>query len=293
MTDLVQVIWECHDLKGMDRVVMMGWAERLEDDNDTVYASKQTVADYLGVSLDTIKRRTHALVKAGWLVDTGERKQWEPDCWTPVYRINLEKFEAWDFGGANCTGGAKKAGVQIAPQGSGSGSALRSAAGAAAVSPSTSHTTGLRPEVVKSAPPTASQNRENQNPRTNGRTNPNSRSCPKCGGAWSRDKNHICVASRMDKPLVPKPDPDFDDDFMDMPPNLNRDCMREKMHFEDGDYDGTPLFTKERKPEGEAMASIPCKGKDKGYCEGRMVPELWNNSDGWCVECMEHGHGSG
>jgi hypothetical protein len=172
--------------------------------------SKATVGEYIGVDERTVLRRTQALVKAGWLMDTGERKQWDAGNWTPVYRINVEKFVTdcqIDRGvGDNLSG---RGGCQNVIQGSGSRSS--------SVSPSSSQAgaearaTGLRPEVGKSAPPQPTAETENQKPRTNGKSNPNPRSCPKCGEAWSRDENHICTtsSSRMDT--------EFDD--MGMPPS--------------------------------------------------------------------------
>jgi hypothetical protein len=196
MTDLVQIIWECRQLMGMDRLVMMGWAEQLEEDNDTVYASKTTVGEYIGVDERTVLRRTQALVKAGWLIETGERKQWDAGNWTPVYRINLEKFVTdcqIDRGvGDNLSG---RGGCQNVIQGSGSRSS--------SVSPSSSQAgaearaTGLRPVRGSALPPPPFET-ENLKPRTNPKTKTTT-SCPKCGLPWTRDKNHIC------------PDPDFMD----------------------------------------------------------------------------------
>ena len=160
MTVLAQVVWDCPAIRGMDKLVLMGWAEQVEDGMDVAYCSKTTVADFLGVSLDSIKRRTHALVAGGWMVDTGGRKQWEPDCWTPVYRINLEKLVELDFGGANCTGGAEKAGVQIAPQGSGSRS------WSSPFPPSSATSTAADLRSVGGSAPNSKAVRQTENPKT-------------------------------------------------------------------------------------------------------------------------------
>jgi biotin operon repressor len=88
MTTLCQLIMECRAIKGIDRLVLYGWAAQLEEGNDTLFCSKETVAESIGVSDDTVLRRTQALVKAGWLIETGEQKQWE-FARTPVRIINV------------------------------------------------------------------------------------------------------------------------------------------------------------------------------------------------------------
>jgi hypothetical protein len=88
MTKLCEMIMECRAIKGMDRLVLYGWASQLEEGNDTLYCSKETVAEAIGVSDDTVLRRTQALVDAGWLIDTGEQKQWKFG-WTPVRIVNV------------------------------------------------------------------------------------------------------------------------------------------------------------------------------------------------------------
>ena len=87
MTALADLILGCTAL-GADRFVLLGWACQ-SDDNGWAYASKTTVARWTGLSEPTVKRCTRRLVAAGWLVPTGERKQWGPNHWTPVYKINL------------------------------------------------------------------------------------------------------------------------------------------------------------------------------------------------------------
>jgi hypothetical protein len=41
MTKLCEMIMECTALKGMDRLVLYGWASQLEEGNDTPYCSKE------------------------------------------------------------------------------------------------------------------------------------------------------------------------------------------------------------------------------------------------------------
>src|ERR1017187_7444784 len=90
MTALGDLILHNTSIRGMDRLVLWGWAAQLPEDGDTLTASKETVAEFLFVSLNTVKRRTKSLLKAGWMVDTGERKTWS-DGWIPVYRIDVQK----------------------------------------------------------------------------------------------------------------------------------------------------------------------------------------------------------
>jgi hypothetical protein len=242
MTDSAQVVWDCKAIKGMDKLVLMGWAEQAEDGMDAAYCSKTTVADFLGVSLDTIKRRTHALVTAGWLVDTGERKQWEPDCWTPVYRINLEKLIELNFGSAICTGSAEKAGVQIAPQGSGSISGSLSLPSAPPVSGASDSAADLRSAAATSKSDDQEPNLKTENLQTEDRK-PKVKTCPKCGVPWSRDKGHLC----MDKPFGQEPEDGFDDRYRPKP--IDPNWGGEQMTFEDDGYDGRPIWTDAWKQE--------------------------------------------
>jgi hypothetical protein len=88
MTSLCEMIMECQAIKGMDRLVLYGWAAQIEEGNDTLFCSKEAVAESIGVSDDTVLRRTQALVKAGWIIETGKQKQWKFG-WTPVRIINV------------------------------------------------------------------------------------------------------------------------------------------------------------------------------------------------------------
>jgi hypothetical protein len=89
MTTLCEMIMECRAIEGMDRLILYGWAAQLEEGNDTVFASKETVAETIGVSANTVRRRTQALIAAGWLLDTGEEKQWQL-ARTPVRIVNVQ-----------------------------------------------------------------------------------------------------------------------------------------------------------------------------------------------------------
>jgi hypothetical protein len=109
MTRLCEIIMECPTIKGVDKLVLYGWAAQLVEGNDTACASKTTVGDFIGVSDDTVLRHTKALVASGLMIATGNRAQWEFG-WTPVYTINvpriLELCEAQPRkmrGVANCT----------------------------------------------------------------------------------------------------------------------------------------------------------------------------------------------
>jgi hypothetical protein len=185
MMDLEHIILHCISIEGMDRLILLGWAAQLEEDNATVYASKETVAIFLGMNISTIKRRTQNLLKDGWLVSTGERKQWSPDKWTPVYSINLEKLAKR---GGKLTGGANRAPVQIDPQGYRSRSNSRSTSHSHSVDGGGG--AGLRP-VTASAPPP--QERKTLDPKPKSKTNPNPKTCRRCGEELFRDKNHVCM----------------------------------------------------------------------------------------------------
>jgi hypothetical protein len=88
MTKLCELIMECPAVRGMDKLVLYGWAAQLVEGNETVCASKETVAGSIGVSTDTVLRKTKSLIKDGWLIETGEQKQWE-FARTPVRIINI------------------------------------------------------------------------------------------------------------------------------------------------------------------------------------------------------------
>jgi len=199
MTALSAMIMECRAIEGDDRLILFGWSAQLEEDNTLLYCSKETVADFLVLSVRTIQRRTKRLVKLGLMADTGEQKLWNTG-WTPVYTINVPMIvELCKAQEVDSKVGDKMSPRQIVVQGSNGSMVL--GLGVLSIS-SEATSTELRSEVVKSVPPQSKAETENQKPKTNGKTNPKTKSCHKCGQAWSRDKNHTC------------PDPE---DFMDMP----------------------------------------------------------------------------
>ena len=206
MTRLCELIIECRAIGIDDRVILYGWAAQLEDGNDTVYASKETVAEFLGLCVRTMQRRTKALVKLGLMIDTGERKQWRFG-WTPVYTINVPMIMGF------CQGD-NLSGRQFVAQGS-TRSLVLGVNLLYSSFPATGGDTGLQPVGVKSAPPTDGLEPKTEKPITN----PKSKTCPKCNLPWTRDKNHKCCPDADNEPLgdsygedapIPKSlDPDF------------------------------------------------------------------------------------
>jgi hypothetical protein len=219
MTRLCEVIMECRAIKGMDRLVLYGWASQLDEGTDTLYCSKETVAEAIGVSDDTVLRRTQALVKAGWLIDTGEQKQWEFG-WTPVRIVNVPVIVG--LVDAQCRKLRRVADCtppQNAAQGYRSDGSMVLGVGVdvfSSSSPASAAATGVPPvprEAKTVNPPENLEPQtfkpENLEPkpspvptvRANGERR--SRSCPKCGEPWSRDKSHFCVANSptADSPL--------------------------------------------------------------------------------------------
>jgi hypothetical protein len=170
MTALEDLVLNCTAIRGMDRYVLWGWVKQMPEGSDTVYASKPTVADFLGVSDDTVFRRTHNLVEATIMINAGEVKVWEPGIETPVYRIDVQKLIELTDATANCGG------VQNAVQGSGSPSCLDSS------SASGSLTTELRSVGWAGEETSRPSNHKTRNPKT----------CKRCGVALYRSKNHIC-----------------------------------------------------------------------------------------------------
>jgi hypothetical protein len=236
MTKLCEMIMECRAIKGMDRLVLYGWASQLEEGNDTLYCSKETVAEAIGVSDDTVLRRTQALVDGGWLIDTGEQKQWKFG-WTPVRIVNVPVIVG--LVEAQCRKLRRVADCtppQNAAQGSGcsglSGFRSSGLSGSPSFFPSggtaTPTTTGV-PPVVVTAPVKTEEEPENLTPRTckpeNLEPTPTPvstvianggnavRACPRCKEPWSRDRNHICkvmdkrspLDDRMDDPMYISP----------------------------------------------------------------------------------------
>src|SRR5580704_9581882 len=212
MSRLCEMIMECRAIEGMERLVLYGWAAQLEEGNDTVNASKETVAETIGVSANTVRRRTQALIAAGWLIDTGEEKQWQV-ARTPVRIVNVQMIaEALaphqnDAAKNSTFTGLIEEPHQIAPhqnevQGSyGSSYGLSSSLD---LSSSSSVATGV-PPVEETA---ALKSKESKKPRTLKPENleptpvptPKVKACPKCGLPWSRGKNHVCTDANQTTP---------------------------------------------------------------------------------------------
>jgi hypothetical protein len=88
MTGLCEMIMECRAIGIDDRVILYGWAAQLEEGNDILFCSKETVAVFLGVGISTVQRRTKNLIAQGWLIDTGDKKQFDTGL-LPVYIMNV------------------------------------------------------------------------------------------------------------------------------------------------------------------------------------------------------------
>jgi hypothetical protein len=231
MTELGAMLMDCRAIEGEDRLILYGWAAQLEEGNDTLYCSKETVADFLGLTVRTIQRRTKALVKLGLMIDTGECKQWRFG-WTPVYTINVPMIvELSEAQPDNLSPPDKMSPRQIVTQGSNGLSGVRftasSPADAEATSTTTTHGggTGFQPVGVSAPPQSKEVNLRPENLRTNPNTKTNNKTCKKCSGVLVRDKNHACLA----KPIAQSTSSDFDDDITDMPPRPNPDCMGERI----------------------------------------------------------------
>ena len=256
MTKLCEMIMECLAIKGMDRLVLYGWAAQLEEANDTVYASKETVADFIGVSTDTVLRRTQALVKSGWLIETGEQKQWE-FARTPVRIINvpvivglveaqrLREEKALPHFAVLPQTPPQKAPPHFAAQGS-SGSRF---IGLDVLSSSSAFSaTGVPPVAVSTSKEV--EQTENREPRTvepKPKPTPHGqrKSCPECGEPFQRDVNHFLTCRYA------KGRSELDEYLGDMLPRPSQDSMGEKIEFEEwDDEDGMPLFPLGQKPNG-------------------------------------------
>jgi hypothetical protein len=255
MTALAQLVWDCRAIQGMDKLVLMGWAEQVPDGSDLAYASKETVAERVGVSDDTVLRRTKELVLGGWLIATGGRKRWT-NGWTPVYQVNLELLMGKP---RNLRGAADCGRPQIAAQGSRftglSGSLGLSSSSSPSFSVSSGSGTGVPPALLLFPPGKREkevkreEKTENREPRTvepkpsptpsHGRRH---RTCPDCGETLQRDVNHL---------LVCKGKSSLDDDLGDMPPRPSLDSMGEQMEFEEWQLNADPLFPGSRGPQAE------------------------------------------
>lgn len=208
MTKLCEMIMECRAIDIDDRVVLYGWAAQLEEGNDMVYASKETVAEFLTpTSLSTLQRRTKRLVKLGLMVDTGERKQWRFG-WTPVYRVNVPMIvELCEAQPVKLKGGVKMTACQIDLQGS-TGSMVLGVGVDVLCSDAFSPSTGV--------PPVAGESRSKEvgrpedlkpvEPKPKPSPIPHAQRkvklCPKCQEPWSRDRNHVCSMPHSSMPRI-------------------------------------------------------------------------------------------
>jgi hypothetical protein len=194
MTTLAQLVWDCTAIGGMDKLVLMGWVEQVPDGDDLAYASKETVAECVGVSGDTVFRHTKALVREGWLIATGGRKQWK-NGWTAVYQVNLELLMAqyrnllpvaechppqdavqgYRFGSFSFFSSPTRTGTGTLSSFSHTGVPPVAEIGG---SKDVEQTDNLEPKTVEPKPI----------PHTHGR-----KSCPDCGEPLQRDVNHLLV----------------------------------------------------------------------------------------------------
>ena len=244
MTTLCELIMECRAIGIDDRVVLYGWAAQLEEGRDTVYASKETVAEFLTpTSLSTLQRRTKRLVKLGLMVETGERKQWRFG-WTPVYSINVPMIvELCEAQPVKLTGGVKMTACQNDLQGSRFRfTSFFSSSSAAEYESKSSDQQPTR----KSKEGGQTENREPRTVEPKPAPHGQRKSCPDCGEPLQRDVNHFleCKTAKGRSEL---------DEFLgDMPPRPSKDSMGELMDFDDDDdYDDTPLFPFGQTPNGE------------------------------------------
>jgi hypothetical protein len=271
MTKLCEMIMECRAIDIDDRVVLYGWAAQLEEGNDTAYASKETVAEFLTpISLSTLQRRTKRLVKLGLMVKTGGRKQWRFG-WTPVYTINIPMIvELWEAQPVKMTGGVKMTACQIDRQGSVGSMVL----GLDVLSSSSAcNATGVPPVVAYSKSKEGRQT-ETVEPKPKPTPNPHahghSRSCSKCGETLERDVNHFLTCE------VTKGKSTLDEFLGDVPPRPNPDSIGEMMDFDDGGYDGKPLFPSVNSPQAEAarqrVEAERQRSAQSTVAEGRTTP---------------------
>lgn len=236
MTKLCEMIMECRAIDIDDRVILYGWAAQLEEGNDTAYASKETVAEFLTpTSLSTLQRRTKRLVKLGLMVDTGERKQWRFG-WTPVYTINVPMVvELWEAQHVNLTGGVKLTACQIDLQGSNGSVVL----GLDVLSSSSAFSaTGVPPVVAYSKSKERGQT-ETVEPKPKAKPTPHGqrKSCPDCGELLQRDVNHFLECK------VAKGNSTLDEYLGDMSPRPNPNYGGGLMNFDEDDgHHAEPLF---------------------------------------------------
>jgi hypothetical protein len=207
------------------------------------------VAGFIGVSEDTVLRRTQALVKAGWLIDTGEQKQWE-FARTPVRIINVPVIvglvEAQEKAPPQFAA-LPQAPPQIAPpqnaaQGS-NGSMVIGLDLLCSSSVCSDNATGVPPVAGESKSKEVRQT-ETLEPKPKPTPHGKRKSCPNCGEPLQRDVNHFLECQ------VAKGRSSLDEFQGDMVPIPKLDPMDE-MDFEDDGYHGQPLFPSLNSPQAE------------------------------------------
>jgi hypothetical protein len=216
MTKLCETIMECLAIEIDDRVILYGWAAQLEEGNDTLYCSKDTVAVFLGVSVDTIKRRTKRLLGKGLLIDTGERKQWSTG-WTPVLRANVPMIMGSVVAQpCNLHPRAECTPVQIAPQVSGSRFSGLSGFRFSGLSSSPSYFTSKAVERVEERTENREPKTVEPKPKPEPTPTPHGHnSCPDCGELFQRHTNHllVCKVANPEKSSPDSPGSDPLDDY--------------------------------------------------------------------------------
>jgi hypothetical protein len=271
MTELGAMLMDCRAIEGEDRLILYAWAAQIEEGNDMLFCSKETVADFLGLTVRTIQRRTKALVKLGLMIDTGERKQWRFG-WTPVYTINVPMIvELFEAQADNLSPRDKMSPRQIVTQGSDGLSGFRFNASSSAYAEATSTTlggdTGFQPVVVGASLHGKVVNLKPENLKTNSntKTKTNNKTCKKCGDVLVRDKNHACLA----KPFVESTRYDFDgfdDDIINMR-GPNPDDLGEEIEvMEDGSHG--PISRK----QGSMDQAVSQKAAESTGREGSATP---------------------
>lgn len=272
MTELCEMIMECRVIDIDDRVILYGWAAQLAEGNDTLYCSKDTVAHFLGVSKDTVKRRTKRLLGKGLLIDTGEEKQWQ-FARTPVLVINVPVIMGLVEAQVQTAGaGVQKALVQNAPQGYGS----RFTSSFDSPSPASSDSEFISEGGSdKSKEGEQTENRESENLEPKPTPTPHAHnSCSGCGEALDRNVNHFLVCP------VAKGNSTLDEYLLDkstyQPPDMSA-LEGGLMPVDDRDWrDGRPLFPSINSPQAEEARKRVDAERQKSnkivVKEGRATP---------------------
>jgi hypothetical protein len=237
MSTLLDLILACTAVRGYDRLVLLGWAYQLEEDNSTAYSSKTTVGEWAGVSEDTVRRYTKRLVKRGIMIPTGETKVWTPKCQTPVYKIDIQKIMDLAHGGAISTPTADSMGVLVAAQGSNAStvSVIGSPSFVKTDAATTTPTTGLRPAAGEERfkpflkPENLEPDNQDQNPHRSLPLPKKRKSCPYgCGAELKRDEDHlrVCPVANATPPVEPTKPSYAPDSDLDFPDDLCPDCHK-------------------------------------------------------------------